>query len=84
MVTQITVNRLHGDARRELQRAVRSTPDVEVSRETDTGLTIRGGRDRLNELVTSLWVREMSAKDHGQRSLADADESARTRVKQAI
>ncbi|MFC7075992.1 hypothetical protein [Haloarcula halophila] len=76
-MTRLTVDTLTDETNSELKRAVDGTPSVELADGSGTSLTISGDDAGVEQLERTLWTRELSARQHGQDSLADADQTAR-------
>lgn len=68
----------------ELRRATRDTEELAVVEADRDQATIAGTPSAFNELTTALWVRELSARQHGQHGLADADSYLRQEVLNAV
>jgi hypothetical protein len=74
---RLTIDTLTEETNSELRRAVDGTPTVELADGATDSLTIRGDDAGVAQLERTLWTRELSAREHGQDSLADADRTAR-------
>jgi len=68
------------DTAAELRRAARTVQAVEVVESADDGVALRGDPESMRSVRRALWARQLSAEQHGQQSLANADASARGRL----
>lgn len=83
MKSERTTARIRTAADRELRRAVRDFPSVDVVDAGADRLAVRGDQEDVRAVKRALWTRELSAKDHGQDELAAADAAARADVESA-
>jgi hypothetical protein len=83
MSSSPTVERIRHEARKELQRAVRDFPAVEIVETDGNALAISGDDESVRQVKRALWTRELSAEDYGQETLAEADASARAQLDRA-
>jgi len=83
MSSSLTVERVRPETRQELQRAVRDFPAVDIVETEGNALAISGDDDSVRRVRRALWTRELSARDYGQETLAEADASARTQLDRA-
>ncbi|MBX0321401.1 hypothetical protein EGH21_00015 [Halomicroarcula sp. F13] len=73
-----------GDVQSELRRAADGIPGVTISGVGSDSVTVEGPEERVALLVRELWTREVSAREYGQHTLAEADRTARTSVQNAV
>jgi len=83
MESEQTTRRIQTEATRELRRAARDFPDVDVVASTSGALTLHGNHADIRELKLALWTRELSAIEYGQNALATADATARAQLELA-
>jgi uncharacterized protein HemX len=74
------VEEIETDAVRELRRATRDYPSVEVVDSSEGTVRLRGEPASIRSVGRALWARELSAQQFGQDRLAAADESVRSQL----
>ncbi|WP_424000608.1 hypothetical protein ACOZ4I_14115 [Haloarcula salina] len=84
MEREHTVDDLTSDSATELRRAARGNERVAVADAPDDSVRLVGEAEGLRELVRTLWVRELSAREFGQPGLAAADRAVRMRLQRQV
>lgn len=83
MQSERTIDRIDAGAVDELQQAARDTAAVSISEADDGVVTLQGEQAAFEQVQRSLWIRELSAREHGQDALAAADRTARVSLSRA-
>lgn len=84
MEREQTVDDLTSDSATELRRAARGSDRVTVAEAADDSVRLVSEAGGFQELVRTLWVRELSAQEFGQPGLAAADRTVRMRLQSHV